>query len=433
MMSIFKRSISYGILTCLTIFLVRALKGSLSIRIQRILAKIEDISYSSIILMEEVPTSIENDTTRSSCQGSLQCDLEALFAKRRLILELACENIDTIVKLKHSKSALEELINFHKKIYSLDYNYFNKLKHSPCKSPKRRKTNIFRVKRFTDLLACLPPKSGTTNFQRALAILEAGGVDKVKPEDLEIPKLFHMITRIKLNESYLSDPSLEHVKFKLANVRNPFARLYSGWNDKFKLESQYDKFYKLYSPGIRPFEGQFPKDNLHRVSFNSFVAFVAANNNENVHDWHWTSQYLHCSPCLLKYKYITHLKHAANETAYLLHTFGVDNITHVPGKEMDNRYDKPINDHTTGPEDYWRTTPRDLIIDVYRHYFQDFLTFGFSPESVMKYINAGLDGNETIRNKYESNKKLSRTHINHHMENLPPFAVPELGEYNICN
>ena len=81
---------------------------------------------------------------------------------------------------------------------------------------------------------------------------------------------------------------------------------------------------------------------------------------------------------------------------------------------------KPINDHTTGPEDYWRTTPRDLIIDVYRHYFQDFLTFGFSPESVMKYIDAGLDGNETIRNKYESNKKLSKV--------LSKFSI-----MNICH
>ena len=44
--------------------------------------------------------------------------------------------------------------------------------YRPCKSPKRKRTNIFRVKHFTDLLACLPPKTGTTNFQRALAILE---------------------------------------------------------------------------------------------------------------------------------------------------------------------------------------------------------------------------------------------------------------------
>ena len=401
-----------------------ALKISLNIWSKRtLIAKVEGISHRSIMLMKGLPTSNGNITARSSCQGSLHCHLEAIFAKRKLILDLACENIDTIVKLKHSGSSLEELINFHKKIYNLDYNYFKKLKHNMCKSPKRRKTNIFRVK---NLLACLPPKSGTTNFQRSLAILEAGGVDNVKPEDLEIPQIYTKVPRINLNSPVSTASSLKNVEFKLANVRNPFARLYSGWNDKFKLASQYDWYYKLYSPGILPFQGLFSKDDLHRVSFNSFVSFVAANSNEMAHNPHWTSQYLHCSPCLLKYKYITHLKHAANETAYLFHTFGMDNITHVPGKETDHIYDKPVNDHTTGPEDYWRTSPRDLIIDIYRHYFQDFLTFGFSPESVMKYIDAGVVANETIRNNYDSNKKLSKRLMETRWK-------PILGEYKICN
>lgn len=203
-------------------------------------------------------------------------------------------------------------------------------------------------------------------------MLVYNGSREVKPEDIPIPRVFTLVPRIHLPipRLYLS-ASYRKVKYKLANVRNPFARLYSGWNDKFRLAKKYDSYYKSYSPGIIPFAGQFPKDNLHRVSFNSFVSFVAANNKEYIHDWHWTSQYLHCSPCLLKYKYITHLKHAANETAYLLHIFGIDKKTYVPKKESDKRYDKLASDHTTGPEDYWRNTPRDLVIDIYRFVNRD--------------------------------------------------------------
>lgn len=122
------RYYAYGICILFIIFLNIAFNTSIHTWGKRIfITKIEHISYSRMSLMEEEPASFSNKPTGLNCDSG-QCNLDDLFAKRRLILALACENIDIISKMKIS-STLEELINFHSKIYNLDYNYFKKLKH----------------------------------------------------------------------------------------------------------------------------------------------------------------------------------------------------------------------------------------------------------------------------------------------------------------
>lgn len=156
---------------------------------------------------------------------------------------------------------------------------------------------------------------------------------------------------------------LPEVKFKLANVRNPFSRIYSAWNDKLRRGWKHRFYHNGYYRGIKPFVSDFEEDALHNVSFNAFASFVAANEMEILHNWHWVSQYWHCSPCLLKYNYITHLDNNNNETKYLLDLFGVGNLTYVPGQ-----YEKLPGDQAERlkSEDYWKNTPRSLIIDLYR-------------------------------------------------------------------
>ena len=63
------------------------------------------------------------------------------------------------------------------------------------------------------------------------------------------------------------------------------------------------------------------------MDFNSFASFVVENKNESFHDWHWNSQFIHCSPCLLKYQFISHLENANDETDFLFKQFGIENIT----------------------------------------------------------------------------------------------------------
>ena len=53
----------------------------------------------------------------------------------------------------------------------------------------------------------------------------------IKPEDLRRPALFDMVPRVDPAEMM---KKVNRPKFMLANVRNPFARVYSGWNDKFR-------------------------------------------------------------------------------------------------------------------------------------------------------------------------------------------------------
>ena len=50
--------------------------------------------------------------------------MEDIFSYRKRVLQLACGNIHGIVDLKRRQAPLKELLNFHSRIYNLDYEYF---------------------------------------------------------------------------------------------------------------------------------------------------------------------------------------------------------------------------------------------------------------------------------------------------------------------
>ena len=79
-----------------------------------------------------------------------------------------------------------------------------------------------------------------------------------------------------------------------------------------------------YFEHIKPFTDLFPADKDHNISFNAFAASIAGTNNEILSNWHWLSQYWHCSPCLVNYHYINHLDD--KETNYLLRTFDISHF-----------------------------------------------------------------------------------------------------------
>ena len=75
----------------------------------------------------------------------------------------------------------------------------------------------------------------------------------------------------------------------------------------------------------------------------------------------------------------------------------------LPGQETPRKPD----------EDYFKDTPKDLIKQIYRHFFADFVVFGFSPESVKKFVRAGTDkkfelDKESVEESRKNAKKISR-------------------------
>ena len=198
-----------------------------------------------------------------------------------------------------------------------------------------------------------------------------------------------------------------------------------------------------------------PDPNDLLVSFNAFLAFVASNQNDTTSEWHWKTEYWHCSPCLFKYKYISHLENANHESDWLFKHFKIENKT-LLAKQYN--ISLPETNAIKSDEQYYKNTPKDLIKMIYRkclkskifsrfktfdrilvnaaimiifkrplsHYFVDFITFGYSPEDVENFVNAGTD-RQYIPNPVvvEKSRKL--------VEKLTNFTTSADVQYLICN
>ena len=67
----------------------------------------------------------------------------------------------------------------------------------------------------------------------------------------------------------------------------------------------------------------------------------------------------------------------------------MNNLTHIPGK------------YSWSPagqdEEHWSSIPRRTVENIYKHYYADFLLFGYSPQEVLGLVN------RKINNKNDSN------------------------------
>ena len=217
-----------------------------------------------------------------------------------------------------------------------------------------------------------------------------------------------------------------HRYYKTINVRHPFTRLYSAWNDKFrtflneagKVDFKVDAnnfahrkehvrlYHEVYYPGIQLFEdSQNPPDYMRNVTFEAFVEYLVANPSQSSYNWHWRSFFWHCSPCHFKYNYVTHLEDSEEEGPWLLNTWRVDKLTHLPAQYMKS----PLKSH--GPEYYWRNVPQDTIKELYRVFYEDFIMFDYSPDSVLAFVQAGnKERKPATQQKKDQSRKMFQSH-----------------------
>ena len=69
----------------------------------------------------------------------------------------------------------------------------------------------------------------------------------------------------------------------------------------------------------------------------------------------------------------------------------------------------PEKEH--GPEYYWRNVSSQTIKELYKIFWEDFLMFDYSPESVLQFVEAGVKDKKSATEKSkEKSKKMMQSH-----------------------
>ena len=248
-----------------------------------------------------LPTSNKISPTITTETHRDSASLEATFSQRKKIYQHGCKFVADIQALMISKPQLDTLLDFHRQIFNLE-NPERKVSDKCRRYPHRDNTSVRIVNKY-GIAMCLPPKCGTSNWQRALIALQEGtSVDNISAKGID---LYRTLAHYKPGDD---------VKYKVANTRNPFTRLYSAWNDKSRTATKSDgktflegltpkrkrqlrqsgkQFHEKYFPGQKLFEHQPPPDGRN-VSWESFVKYVSANDGDAKMNWHWQLQHHQC-------------------------------------------------------------------------------------------------------------------------------------------
>ena len=273
---------------------------------------------------------------------------------------------------------------------------------------------------------CLPPKTGTTNWQIALIenqLRNDNNIDNTTEldfSDLIPPKIF------KKSEKLLKiNPNIDHRKQFLKNLimnedktwinginaRHPYARLYSAYNQKFE-KRYYTTYYTVYKnhgdvmmlldaqwgrdgkkfhsnltyrsdePPTSADDGRYENEPEHIASFESFLTLITLTYNISplILDQHWQPSWIFCNPCKENYNvnFIAHTETADNDSKYFLgKTFqsrGLDAYGFQPA--YGNSTTKYKDKYVEALGENWQET--DLMKKIYKIYEIDFELYGYT-------------------------------------------------------
>jgi len=211
-------------------------------------------------------------------QRTLLDEFELEQEKRRKILKRGCQVAGDLDQLSKNGTTYETLIAVHRRIHNLSEPLWRP--ENSCYEASRPDGQMFDIYQFKatsktqEATFCLPPKCGTTSWQRALSthILEhyrtrVNVSDPYKkmaenepelhytqfwpPERVRWPyplmKLFEKwgvsyptaLRRDKKGDLMPIFGNFKKSPINVANTRDPFDRLHSAWTDKFRLNSSF--------------------------------------------------------------------------------------------------------------------------------------------------------------------------------------------------
>ena len=233
------------------------------------------------------------------------------------------------------------------------------------------------------LSACIPPKSGSSNWQRLLISLTKYNTSdenrlnayKLSGEDNlygilprlkknvhlhDLKKIIEMgekIPEMAIERKYFSKRqnytekniamlnSGKYFKRRLINTRHPFSRLWSAYNSKFTKYSElknktsktfkdFNHYYKFINENYETGKAEKTQDlKRHYVTFKNFLNFIIDYDQYNIlgpMNIHWVPIHRYCNPCQIDYTDILRTELLAKESREFFLNIGID--VSVPSK-----------------------------------------------------------------------------------------------------
>ena len=124
-------------------------------------------------------------------------------------------------------------------------------------------------------------------------------------------------------------------------------------------------------------------------SFEAFVEYIASNPGDSKMNGHWGTLFRQCSACALNFSLITHLENSKKEIPFLLEKINLKNEINVGGQYTWNGTKRILEESDRPPDElHWQNVPKETAKLIYKHYYLDFIIFGYSTEEVLKYVHS---------------------------------------------
>ena len=127
---------------------------------------------------DEVETELQNEPKNNPevKNKTRRLLLEEVFQNRKIIMRRGCQFLEHIQKLMDENTSYEDLLEFHSIIHnvSVDVKTVKKfLNKRPCSTSVFRHSGVRVIGAPYKIMICLPPKCGTTNWQKGMNVLQS--------------------------------------------------------------------------------------------------------------------------------------------------------------------------------------------------------------------------------------------------------------------
>ncbi|CAK8675216.1 unnamed protein product [Clavelina lepadiformis] len=243
------------------------------------------------------------------------------------------------------------------------------------------------------LVVCFVQKAGSTSWHKLVFNLTRNQHETSwGPKGHAENRVFTRKLPNAMKETLMLSPQATRV----ISIRHPFARLVSGWNNKFgkKFVSRSGNVMFETMPDLRNYVGLTAQpDENHIISFEDFVQYIADKGLNEV-DIHFKAIEELCQPCDFPYDYVVKAETTINDLWWVLQRInatmeGFSSHQIVTKTKKDDRKMIPTTNDLL--ETGWpiqqikesiyylfRRVPRKTIRKLMSLYCKDFLNFGYT-------------------------------------------------------